>query len=416
MAWRRGRAAVGDRVIGRRLTVTASFVTALVAPMALPGAVAMAQPVVDGQWWHQQWRMDEVWQIADGSGVTVAVLDSGVEAGLPDLAGAVVPGNDYLGDTDGRSDYDSDDGHGTAMASLITADGNGTGIRGVAPAATILPVVVLDGSRPSFSDDSGEFPTDEMFGRAIEWAVDQGADVINMSIGAPGPLGCQPRIVAGVRYALEHEVIVVAAGGNQRGGDTEVPANCPGVLTVGATDSVLEPWEDSHRGEFTDVTGPGVYIASVNAAGQVRLSSGTSDASALVSGAIALVRSEFPDATADEVLRRIFATARDLPADAPDGWDEATGYGIVRPYHALTEQVPPDAPNPVFEELAEAAASATPDSAAPEMLPTDQAAPAPDGDDGPPALLWVVLAVGALLLLGAATAVVVLLVRRSPTG
>ncbi|HLV58383.1 MAG TPA: S8 family serine peptidase [Natronosporangium sp.] len=394
----------------RRATPLVLAVLLALVPPAAPAAAA--QSVTEGQWWHEQWRMDEVWAIADGSGVTVAVLDTGVDASVPELAGAVLPGADFVGGGDGRTDYDVDGGgHGTAMASLIAGNGSGSGLRGVAPGAAILPVAVLDAYRSGSSElDSG------VVAEAIRWAADNGADVINMSFAAGADV-CLPVMVEAIRYAVERDAILVASSGNAAGGPHDMPGLCPGVLTVGATDALLEPWERSHRSEYVDVTGPGVYISSVGIEGQVRYANGTSDAAALVSGAVALVRSHFPDASADEVLRRIIATARDLPADAPDGWDEATGYGIVRPYHALTERVPPDAPNPVFDELA-ALAPTSPDGEPPQTPPAGDAAPGgrESGVDGEHLSAVLMLVTGVVLLAGAAVAVTVLVMRQRGSG
>lgn len=126
------------------------------------------------------------------------------------------------------------------------------------------------------------------------------------------------------------------------------PGNCPGVVTVGAVDEKLETWEDSYRSEHVDLAAPGVDTSSIGPGGAVRYSSGTSVSTALVSGVVALIRARFPDASADEVVARLLATAQDLGSP---GRDNETGYGLVRPYQALTAEVPADAPNPVYEGL-----------------------------------------------------------------
>jgi subtilisin family serine protease len=108
------------------------------------------------------------------------------------------------------------------------------------------------------------------------------------------------------------------------------------------------PWRRTQRQQYVDVAGPGSNIVSIDKYGGRRLSEGTSDAAALVSGAVALLRARFPEMPARQIVTRLLATAKD--AGAP-GRDDQTGYGIVRPLNALTEDVPADAPNPVYEEV-----------------------------------------------------------------
>jgi type VII secretion-associated serine protease mycosin len=397
----------------RRWFVIGAAVVAT-APIGVPAAAVLpGRAAEDGQWWLTQWRMDEVWQITDGAGVVVAVLDSGVDASVPELAGAVLAGADFIGrGTDGRTDVD-DPGHGTAMAALVAARGGAGGYQGVAPGASILPVTTSIGG----DEGPGEESMSRWITDGIRYAVDNGAQVISVSLGGTAnpsrsPDGCPAAVAEAVRYAAERDVIVVASSGNIREGRPEFPGACPGVLTVGATDTQLEPWRDSHAGDHVEVTGPGTDMLLVTAGGGRGAGSGTSSSTALVAGAVALVRSQFPDAPAAEVLARIIHTARDL--DAP-GRDDVTGYGIVRPFQALTEPVPPDAPNPVWEDLA-----AAPDPGAGEAgataAPPDVGMPPPSGsgDGGPRIGLLLVLGVGFLVLvvIGVVTAVVVSRSRR----
>lgn len=379
--------------------------------VALAGATAPASAAVaqgnDDQWWYVQWRMDEVRPITDGAGVTVAVLDSGVDASLPDLSGAVVPGTNVIdGGGDGRTDLD-DPGHGTVMATLIAGRGGSHGLPGVAPGATILPVTVSTGDSVE-----SELAAD-WFEQAIRYATDNGADIISMSQAARGSLqdedGCPAAVAEAVRHAASQDVIVVAGSGNSEATASFFPGNCPGVLTVGATDQQLEPWADSHRSEYVDVTGPGVDNLLVARDGRLFQGSGTSNATALVSGAIALVRAAFPDASADEILARVIHTARDIGAG---GWDEATGYGIVRPFQALTDEVPADAPNPVWDGLADPAGDpgATP---APSGTTGPDPGAAPDPEDGlPVAVLLAAGGIGLVLLLAIAGIVAVVIARN----
>ncbi|HEX5497018.1 MAG TPA: S8 family serine peptidase, partial [Mycobacteriales bacterium] len=325
----------------------AAAALALAGAMAvLPAGPAGAVPAPAGQqeWWFVAWDIqNKVWPVSRGAGVTVAVLDSGVNASLPDLAGAVLPGGDTTGGgTDGRTDTDPD-GHGTSMAAFIASRGQGTGMLGIAPDARILPVVTQNGD----SESTTSYPA------AIRFAVDHGAKVLNMSVGANGsiyPEHCPPKVQDAVRYAVEHGAVVVAAAGNDRqtGNQPNYPAACAGVLSVGAIDNHLAAWSDTEQQPYVDVAGPGVATVTINGRGQVAIGNGTSGATALVSGAIALVWSKFPRLTNRQVVARILASVRDA---GPPGRDDLTGTGVVRPSHALLDNIPANAPNPVFDEL-----------------------------------------------------------------
>src|SRR5690606_6611141 len=241
VAGRRRRAPGGDPVTrgpGIR-PARALAAAALVLASGLGVAVAPATPAVaqDGQWWHEAWRMPEVWQITDGSGVTVAVVDSGVDASVPDLAGAVVPGADIIGaGTDGRVDT-SESGHGTGMASLIASRGTASGVVGVAPGAAILPINLGP------PEDRANVDGRQDFSAAIKYAADQGAAVVNVSRGAfvSGPEPCPPPVAEAVRYAIERDVVVVASTRNEPDGPAAYPESCPGVVTVGALTPDLAP-------------------------------------------------------------------------------------------------------------------------------------------------------------------------------
>lgn len=333
----------------RRIIRAAAAVALAAGALAAAPSPAQAAPSVpDREWWFGAWQIQRIWQSTRGSGVTVAVLDTGVNAALPELAGAVLPGGDVTGSgTDGRTDVDTQSkGHGTSMAALIAGQGRGTGMLGVAPDARILPVLTHTGR-------AGENVLDT-YPAAIRYAADHGAKVISMALTADGlgyPGNCPQQVQDAVRYAVEQrDAVVVAAAGNE--GDTtnaaNFPAACKGVLSVGALDSTLQPWVSTQRQSYVDVGAPGVDIVSVSSAGTGLIGSGTSPASALVSGAVALVRARFPNLSARQTVARILATVRDA---GPRGRDDTSGFGAVRPFQAITDNIPASAPNPVFDEL-----------------------------------------------------------------
>lgn len=350
--------------------------------------------------------MQKVRPISDGSGITVAVLDSGVDASVPELADSVMSGIDF-GATggDGTTDHD-EDSHGTTMAALITGNGGDNGYLGVAPGATILPVAV--------SRAETGFPTD-LYAEGIRFAVDKGAQVINISLGSPPSTaaavdGCPTVVADALRYAIDHDVVVVAASGNVASGEAEVPGRCAGVLTVGANDAQLNPWENSHRSEYVEVSAPGVSVAMVGSNGRTGTGSGTSAATALVSGVIALMRANFPDESADTILRRLIYTAGDIHTE---GWDDATGYGVVQPYYALTEDLPADAPNPVYEDLEQGGPEATQGGGLQGASPLAPGGSAADEPGSGSALPLVLAVVGGMFVIAILVVVIVVVTASS---
>ncbi|MFI0372736.1 S8 family serine peptidase [Actinomadura sp. 1N219] len=308
--------------------------SALVLTTGMPAAATPRGR--EDQWWFSSWAIEkEVWPISKGAGVTVAVVDNGVNGQIPDLQGVLVPGFDARldkGDGQVGPTSDMDDSHGTGMAGLIAAQGTGTGYVGVAPEARIMPV------RSDLVS----------WDKAIRFAVDHGAKVINISQAFPALHGCRPLIQDAVSYALQRNVVVVAGAGNDGDKDNKSmePANCAGVLAVGAVDNQKRPWTGSERQPYVAVAAPGLGVNALFADGRVATGlSGTSQATALTSAVVALVRSKYPQMSAREVVQRVINTAVDA---GPPGKDNMTGYGVVIPHDALTARVPKSAPNPVF--------------------------------------------------------------------
>ncbi|MGH3377785.1 MAG: S8 family serine peptidase [Actinoallomurus sp.] len=315
-----------------------------------PPADAAPHPRSD-EWWFSAWGIQrDVWPVTRGAGITVAVLDTGVNASLPELSGAVRKGGDTTGEkTDGRKDLDGEKGgHGTGMAALIAGQGGGsTGFMGIAPDAKILPVRTV--SRPS--DRVGFL---DAFAAGIRFAVDHSAKVINLSQAVNSgamPDHCDPGVQDAVAYAIQHDVVVAAGAGND--GDTTnwpvLPASCAGVLAVGAIDKTLRPWKGTQRQPYVSVAAPGAGSGILGNNGQYYPQAwGTSIATALTSGAIALIRSHNPQMPARTVVQRLIATARHTGAST---WNNQIGYGPIQITSAMNPKhypVPANAPNPVY--------------------------------------------------------------------
>lgn len=326
---------------------SAAIVAALCAIPVVEASAAQAYS-------SQQWALDYLkatqdWQISKGSDVTVAVLDSGV-APIPDLNGQVLSGADFASGAtssgNGRTDTDSD-GHGTGMASVIAA--NGTNVAGLAPASKILPVRI---------DASGKgtmFASNVAAG--IQFATKAHAGVINLSIGGGVDFG--PDVRQAVLQAVSANIVVVAAAGNESASTVDYPAAYPGVVAVGAIDQSGQAWAQSNTGAQVALAAPGVQIYRDNNLGQQGTSSGTSEATAYVSAAAALVRSAHPDWTAGQVIRDLIGTADPAPGQTAGQHSDQYGYGIIDPLKALQAPAPSDTSNPLLGAAGGATSTAT---------------------------------------------------------
>ncbi|WP_406115846.1 type VII secretion-associated serine protease mycosin [Streptomyces sp. NBC_01014] len=380
--------------------VTAALAAAAFA--VLPAAPARADSIRAQQWELDAMHTQQAWRTTKGKGITVAVLDTGVDATNPDLAGQVLPAKDLIG-FGARSGDRSWARHGTAMAGIIAGHGHGPddseGVLGIAPEARILPVrVILEGSDPAIKkarESRGGALAD-----GIRWAADHHADVINLSLGDDS---ASARPEAGqddaIQYALSKGAVVVASAGNggEKGDHISYPAAYPGVIAVAAVDRYGTHASFSTRRWYATVSAPGVDVVIADPDHKYYEGWGTSAASAFVSGAVALVRAAHPDLTPAQIKKLLTDTARSAPRG---GRDDAHGYGIVDPAAALR-----------------AAARKAPDS-----IRTDSAAygrkyfgPGPEsasGDDGPAG--WLVPLAGSVGVLLLAAGVV--LWRGGPGG
>ncbi|MEV0560037.1 S8 family serine peptidase [Dactylosporangium sp. NPDC050588] len=297
---------------------------------ASPNA-ARADSVRSRQWHLAALDVIKAQQLSQGAGVIVAVADTGVDDRHPELAGAVIAGKEFGEGATGDGKADTD-GHGTAMAGLIAGRGlpGESGILGIAPKATILPVQTVH-------SEFGGSPTNLAAG--VEWSVQHGARVICIAAVTSE----YPEVRSAIEAAIRADVVVVAGTGNAPATrHVGFPAKIPGVLAVGGTDRDGNHAAISATGPEVLIAAPAVDIISLDVFGKYGTADGTSNATAIVAGVVALVRAKFPRLSAVEVVRRLTATATDR---GKPGRDEEFGFGIVDPVAALTASVPSVVPS-----------------------------------------------------------------------
>ncbi|WP_245827984.1 S8 family serine peptidase [Sinomonas mesophila] len=326
------------------------------APLALLGAApAAADSIRDREYWLAEYGIEKAWAVSKGAGVKVAVIDSGVDGAHPDLRGVVVGGHDAsgAGNPDGQKPIGSRTEHGTLVASMLAGRGHAgkakegdpaggpDGVIGVAPEAQILAVSAWLGSpNPGGPSDQEQIPA------AVRWAVDQGAKVINISLGSAQPAWPQSWDSAFL-YAEQKDVVIVAAAGNREGGNVQVgaPATIPGVLTVSGLDRQrVASVDSSSQGISIGVAAPAENLVGALPGNGYAEWAGTSGAAPIVAGVAALIRSKWPDMSAAQVIQRIIGTAKD--AGSP-GHDPLYGSGVLDAEAALTADVGPVAANPL---------------------------------------------------------------------
>ncbi|GAB3258251.1 type VII secretion-associated serine protease mycosin [Arthrobacter pigmenti] len=363
----------------RIAVLVAGIACALVSGLVTAPAAVAEDGIRERQYWLDEYGIREAWDESKGAGVKVAVIDSGIDGDHPDLQGAIAGGTDVSGSghPKGLRGLGDSPEHGTLVATLLAGrghapdsgeddkdtkspdsatesdyDGPGNGpdgIIGVAPQAKILGVSAWLGvEKPNPSGKS----VDQQIPDAVRWAVDHGADVINMSLGSTSTSWPQSWDDAFL-YAEKNDVLIVAAAGNRGAGMEQAgaPATIPGVLTVAGVDrNGKASWDSSSQGITIGVAAPAEDLVGGLPGGGYALWSGTSGAAPIVSGVAALIRSKWPNMSANQVIQRIIATADD--AGAP-GNDVIYGHGLLDAEAALTADVPQVQSNPLGTTLAE---------------------------------------------------------------
>ncbi|MDQ0764296.1 S8 family serine peptidase [Streptomyces canus] len=383
-----------------RQAMSALSATALTGALILTAApAASADQTRRDQWALEALQAESVWKVSTGKGVIVALIDNGVNSDHIDLKNNVLKGRDFKDGDDDPSPEGSNSGagHGTAMASIIAGHGHGQGeedgIKGLAPDAKVLPI------------RSGT----DGYADAIRYAVDQGASVINVSEFQTQDL---PQDRDAVAYALKRNVLIVSGSGNNGNTNIQFPAKYPGVVAVGGVDSSGKIWAKSNYGPEVLLAAPAARIVHAGWPGNDKLSigDGTSDATAFVSAAAALIRAKFPDLTAGQIANRLVKTAV-IPASAKGISlpDPKYGYGIVNPLAALTKDIPAGSqygPLKVPGSESSSAASSTDESDVGSAAENEKA-------DQKQMLFFVALAVVALVVLGLIVLLIGKLSRRN---
>ena len=286
-------------------------------------------------WWIQDYGFDLIPQ--DGTGIVVAVIDTGIDVTHPDLAGTVIDGVDFsgVGNPSGTAPVGQSAFHGTMVASLIAGQGAKTGgVQGVAPGAKLLSISV--GLGVSGAD------TDAQIAKGVIWAVDQGADVINLSLSRNSrtwPSSWDKAFV----YAAEKNVVVVAASGNRSDGSNRpsAPATMPGVISVGGVDSNGVVSEAaSSEGLGIVIVAPAEDLLGSFPGGEIRKWNGSSAAAPIVSGLVALMLQQDPNATSNDIALRLTSSAKDL---GDPGFDALYGFGLVDPLAAVSAKTKAEA-------------------------------------------------------------------------
>ena len=267
-----------NKRVGRPSTLVSAGVGLLLVGIA--ATPAYAETIRSKQWHLDAMGAEEIWQLSRGQGVTIAVIDSGVDDTNPDLRGRVLTGKD-LATKDPGDEHTDYDGHGTGMAGLIAGtgeSGGGDGAFGLAPDTRILPVR-MPGPERNSSQADGNKRFNETAPVAIRYAADSGAKVINISLKISEG---SPQLTSAVRFALNKGSLIFAGTGNDGNALPGYPASTPGVVGVGGLDKEGKKTKESQYGPQVDISAPGEEMVHA-CGGKTGLctSHGTSDATPL---------------------------------------------------------------------------------------------------------------------------------------
>ncbi|WP_256356239.1 S8 family serine peptidase [Streptomyces sp. PKU-EA00015] len=400
---------VEDRGFRRRLITTVTVVVALTAGYSGPASAAVAVDVQSKQWYLDAMQAEEIWKTSTGEGITVAVIDSGVNPSTSSLKGQVLKGKD-LAEIEG-DETDDYRGHGTTMAELIAGTGQGGGLKGLAPGAKIIPFRTSDTELQN-EQKVNAFDMEE----AIKAAADSDAKIINASFGNEY---YSSAVREAVKYAQEKGKLFFTAAGNdaKKGNPESYPAMYPEAVAVAATGADGQVADYSQHGDFVDLAAPGNDIPRWCDDSFTRYcdgDGGTSAATALASASAALIWSAHPDWTANQVLRVMFESA-----GRGEDWKKGTvsnylGHGLVRPAAHINSGIgKPGDPSisPLTNEKVGGASgsSATPEASAPasSQAPQDKPDfPAPvagsstESSDDSSLPGWVIGAIAAAVVIG----------------
>ncbi|MDX3683354.1 S8 family serine peptidase [Streptomyces sp. NPDC017201] len=344
-----------------RLLGTMAVAAAWSVGFAGVAPAANAADVQSKQWYLSAMQAEEMWKVATGQGIKVAVIDTGVNSSTPSLKGQVLQGFDATGIS--GDEFDDYNGHGTTMAELIAGTGNGGGLKGLAPDTKIIPMRISDTELQNKESVNANDAAD-----AIRAAADSDAQIISMSFASDFP-GREEREAA--EYAESKGKVFFAGVGNnaKKGNKEQYPAAYPQVVGVSSADRNGKVAEYAQNGSIVDIASPGndiPYWCDETFQNYCDGDGGTSAATAIASASAALVWSAHPDWTANQVLNVLFDTAgRD--------WEKGTlskylGHGLIRPsMNILKGKGDPGAPDvsPLTnEKTSGSAGSAAPSASA----------------------------------------------------